>query len=51
MAVAMDSPARPLEELGVTKLKDKCNHVFCKKEYSIFTFCCNNDVGLIYDER
>ncbi|KAK7690084.1 hypothetical protein QCA50_006730 [Cerrena zonata] len=32
MAVAMDSPARPLEELGITKLKDKCNHVFCKKD-------------------
>lgn len=38
MAVAMDSPARPLEEYGVTKLKDKCNHVFCKKEYSTLSF-------------
>ncbi|KAL4251884.1 hypothetical protein ABKN59_002621 [Abortiporus biennis] len=31
MAIAMDSPAHPIEELGVTKLRI-CNHVFCRKD-------------------
>ena len=34
MAQAMDSPAQPAEELGVTRLIDTCGHIFCRKEYS-----------------
>lgn len=29
-AVAMDSPAHPIEELGVTRLT--CGHLFCRRE-------------------
>jgi predicted transporter len=29
-AIALDSPAHPVEELGVTKLK--CAHVICRRE-------------------
>ncbi|CAL1713086.1 unnamed protein product [Somion occarium] len=32
MAVAMESPAHHTEELGVTKLQNKCGHVFCRKD-------------------
>jgi len=32
MAQAMDSPAQPAEDLGVTRLIDTCGHVFCRKE-------------------
>ncbi|KAG5646607.1 hypothetical protein DXG03_002911 [Asterophora parasitica] len=34
MAIAMDSPAHPVEYLGVTKLSRswQCGHVFCRKE-------------------
>jgi len=32
MAAAMDSPARPIEELGITKLSKTCGHIFCRKE-------------------
>ncbi|PIL22552.1 hypothetical protein GSI_15241 [Ganoderma sinense ZZ0214-1] len=35
MALAMDSPAHPVEELGVTRLVRTCGHVFCRKELSI----------------
>jgi len=31
-AIAMDSPAHPIEELGVTKLHQTCGHVFCRKD-------------------
>ncbi|KAI0345807.1 hypothetical protein BDW22DRAFT_913649 [Trametopsis cervina] len=31
MALVMDSPAHPLEDLGVTKLAS-CGHVFCMKD-------------------
>ncbi|KAM5535049.1 hypothetical protein V8D89_011277 [Ganoderma adspersum] len=31
-ALAMDSPAHPLEELGVTRLVRTCGHVFCRKD-------------------
>lgn len=34
MAQAMDSPAQPAEELGVTRLINTCGHIFCRKEYS-----------------
>ena len=34
MALAMDSPANPVEELGVTRLASTCGHVFCRKELS-----------------
>ncbi|KAJ3510620.1 hypothetical protein NLJ89_g4568 [Agrocybe chaxingu] len=36
LALAMDSPARPIEELGVTKLSQpwQCNHMFCKRDIS-----------------
>ena len=36
MAQAMDSPAQPAEDLGVTRLIDTCGHVFCRKELSLF---------------
>jgi len=29
---AMDSPAHPVEELGVTKLQKTCGHIFCRKD-------------------
>lgn len=35
MALAMDSPAHPIEELGVTRLTATCGHVFCRKELSV----------------
>lgn len=31
----MDSPAHPVEELGVTRLVRTCGHIFCRKELSI----------------
>jgi hypothetical protein len=34
MAYVMDSPAQPVEDLGVTHLADTCSHVFCRKELS-----------------
>jgi hypothetical protein len=34
-AYVMDSPAQPVEDLGVTRLADTCEHVFCRKELSI----------------
>lgn len=44
MALAMDSPAQPSEELGVTRLWFKsretaqqgCGHIFCRKWYVYF---------------
>jgi hypothetical protein len=39
IAIAMDSPAHPIDELGVTRLKDTCGHVFCRKELSV-PFAC-----------
>ncbi|KAJ4478024.1 hypothetical protein J3R30DRAFT_2849494 [Lentinula aciculospora] len=35
-AVAMDSPAHPIEELGVTRLAEsfQCNHLFCRRDIS-----------------
>jgi len=32
MAYVMDSPAQPVEDLGVTRLADTCEHVFCRKD-------------------
>ena len=32
MAAAMESPAHPIEELGITKLSKTCGHIFCRKE-------------------
>jgi len=32
MAAAMDSPAHPIEELGIMKLSKTCGHIFCRKE-------------------
>ena len=34
-ASAMDSPAHPAEELGVTRLAETCGHIFCRKELSV----------------
>jgi hypothetical protein len=34
LAYVMDSPAQPVEDLGVTRLADTCEHVFCRKELS-----------------
>ncbi|KAI6003960.1 hypothetical protein EDD15DRAFT_2221594, partial [Pisolithus albus] len=36
-ARAMDSPAHPVEELGVTRLQKTCGHLFCRKELSEFS--------------
>ncbi|KAH9950530.1 hypothetical protein B0H21DRAFT_722100 [Amylocystis lapponica] len=32
MALAMDSPAHPVEDLGVTSLVQTCGHIFCRKD-------------------
>ncbi|KAF8913860.1 hypothetical protein CPB84DRAFT_1757751 [Gymnopilus junonius] len=36
MALALDSPAHPVEELGVTKLAQpwQCGHMFCRRDIS-----------------
>ena len=34
MAYVMDSPAQPAEDLGVTRIADTCEHLFCRKELS-----------------
>ncbi|KAL0949931.1 hypothetical protein HGRIS_009957 [Hohenbuehelia grisea] len=36
MAIAMDSPAHPIEELGVTRLAAEwqCGHIFCRRDIS-----------------
>lgn len=36
IAIAMDSPAHPVEELGVTRLAQpwQCGHLFCRRELS-----------------
>ena len=34
----MDSPAHPVEELGVTRLAQTCGHIFCRKELSTGAF-------------
>jgi len=31
-AYVMDSPAQPVDDLGVTRLADTCEHVFCRKD-------------------
>ena len=33
-ALVMDSPAHPIEDLGVTRLSKTCGHAFCRKELS-----------------
>ncbi|KAF9075875.1 hypothetical protein BDP27DRAFT_1314652 [Rhodocollybia butyracea] len=35
-AIAMDSPAHPIEELGVTRLAEphQCSHLFCRRDIS-----------------
>jgi hypothetical protein len=38
IAYAMDSPAQPLEERGVTRLAETCGHAFCRKELSVHPF-------------
>ncbi|KAF8558929.1 hypothetical protein OG21DRAFT_1503887 [Imleria badia] len=35
VARAMDSPAHPVDELGVTKLQNTCGHIFCRKELRV----------------
>jgi uncharacterized protein YbaR (Trm112 family) len=32
IAHAMDSPAHPVDEQGVTKLHNTCGHIFCRKD-------------------
>ncbi|KZT73785.1 hypothetical protein DAEQUDRAFT_754224 [Daedalea quercina L-15889] len=32
MALALDTPAHPVEQLGVTRFKDTCGHIFCRKD-------------------
>ncbi|THH15202.1 hypothetical protein EW146_g5228 [Bondarzewia mesenterica] len=34
LAFAMDSPANPTEDAGVTRLSRTCGHLFCRKELS-----------------
>jgi len=36
IAYAMDSPAQPLEERGVTRLAETCEHAFCRKDLLIW---------------
>jgi len=31
-AQAMDSPALPIDDMGVTQLKETCGHIFCRKD-------------------
>lgn len=31
-ALVMDSPAHPVEELGVTRLHETCGHMFCRRD-------------------
>ncbi|KAF9780222.1 hypothetical protein BJ322DRAFT_1085308 [Thelephora terrestris] len=40
MAAAMDSPAHPVEELGITRLSKTCGHIFCRKD--IMTWVTTN---------
>lgn len=35
MAIAMESPAHPIDEQGIVKLHQTCGHVFCRKELSL----------------
>ncbi|KAI0661904.1 hypothetical protein C8Q70DRAFT_611786 [Cubamyces menziesii] len=37
-AIAMDSPAHPIEELGVTRLAETCGHIFCRKDIREWLF-------------
>ncbi|TFK91116.1 hypothetical protein K466DRAFT_583103 [Polyporus arcularius HHB13444] len=37
-AVAMDSPAHPIEELGVTRLAQTCGHIFCRKDIRVWLY-------------
>jgi len=39
-AAAIDTPARPVEELGITKLSKTCGHIFCRKD--IMTWVTTN---------
>lgn len=39
MALAMDSPAVAVEELGVVRLPG-CQHIFCRKEYVTAGISC-----------
>ena len=39
IAYAMDSPAQPVEDRGVTHLAETCGHVFCRKELSAICRC------------
>jgi len=39
-AAAMDSPAHPTEELGITRLSKTCGHIFCRKD--IMTWVTTN---------
>ncbi|KAG1755742.1 hypothetical protein EDB19DRAFT_1662778 [Suillus lakei] len=32
VALVMDSPAHPVEELGVTRLQETCGHLFCRRD-------------------
>ncbi|KAG1753990.1 uncharacterized protein EDB91DRAFT_1101024 [Suillus paluster] len=32
MALVMDSPAHPVEELGATRLHETCGHLFCRRD-------------------
>lgn len=32
MAAAMDTPAHPVEALGITRLSKTCGHIFCRRE-------------------
>ncbi|KAI0335922.1 hypothetical protein GY45DRAFT_1267407 [Cubamyces sp. BRFM 1775] len=37
-AIAMDSPAHPIEQLGVTRLSETCGHIFCRKDIREWLF-------------
>jgi hypothetical protein len=46
-ADAMESPAQPVDDLGVTRLADTCGHVFCRKELSACSSCRTLGFGQI----
>ncbi|ETW84012.1 hypothetical protein HETIRDRAFT_449601 [Heterobasidion irregulare TC 32-1] len=46
LALVMDSPAHPVEDLGVTRLSKTCGHFFCRKELSI-----NDPIDLLHPHR
>jgi hypothetical protein len=45
IAYAMDSPAQPIEDRGVTRLAETCGHAFCRKEWVLLSDRCRAHTG------